>query len=63
MAVILSFADSFFTTDMAAFVGAPLAGEAIRAGVFPVLQFAVRYIDHSPVVWQFLKWHYALNNS
>ncbi len=50
-----SFLGSLFTAETAAFVAAPLAGEAIRAGILPVLRLAVRYIDQSPVIRQFFK--------
>ena len=41
----------FSFADAAAFVGAPLAGEAVRAGVFLRAASTFRHIDHASVIW------------
>lgn len=43
--------------DTAAFVAAPLAGKAVRAGMFLLATVTFRYIDHPEIVGQFLKTH------
>jgi len=50
-----SFLRSLFAAETAAFVAAPLAGEAIRAWILPVPRFAILYIDQSPVIRQLFK--------
>jgi hypothetical protein len=49
----------FPPTDTAPFVGAPLAGEAVRAGMFSLSRFAIRFIDHSLVIWQNFERHFS----